>query len=334
MLPQKELPLARFAVFRTGDLDQAREEVAKIFCPHRLATVGGTGLDACHHTIDLGGFSLNYVQYGGDVLIEPGELGTFFLLQLPLSGSARIGCGGQEVDASVQQATLLSPSLGVSMRWSEACGKLLVQIPRTAMERALAAMLGRGLRGPIEFEPAVRLDRGAGRRIARMVHLLREDVEAGATFFPDSGAGLPARETLMMALLRAMPHSYSELLLAPVPGIAPRHVRQAEEYMRANVADPITIADIAEIVGVSVRSLQEGFRRFRDRTPLEALHIIRLDGARQALLRPDPADSVTTIALRWGFAHLSRFAGAYVERFHERPSETLRRVRTVSAQSG
>jgi len=327
MTPLADLPLSRFAVIRTHDLDQAREEVAKIFCPHRLITLGGTRLDARHHNVDLGGFSLNYVQYGADVLIQPGELGTFFLLQIPLTGAARVGCGGQDVDASPRLASLLSPNLAVGMHWGAGCTKLLVQIPRQAMERTLQSMLGRSLRDPIAFDAAIDLDSGAGQRIARMVHLLRDDVNSADPLFHRAGAGPQLRETLMMALLGRLRHNYAEPLAAPAPGIAPRHVRQAEDFMRAKAAQRLTLTRIADAVGVSTRSLQEGFRRFRDTTPLEALHAMRLDGARAALLRPAQDDSVTTIALNWGFPHLSRFAGSYHQRFGERPSETLRRCR-------
>ncbi len=85
------------------------------------------------------------------------------------------------------------------------------------------------------------------------------------------------------------------------------------------------MTEIAAASGVSVRALQDGFRQFRDMTPLEALRNLRLEGAHAALRAPQPGDSVTTIALRWGFAHLSRFAITYAERYRELPSETLRR---------
>jgi AraC-like DNA-binding protein len=326
MLHSAPLPLSRFAIFRTPDLDQAREEVAKIFCPHRLLPAGrASRLDACHHSVDLGGFSLNYVQYGADVLIEPGRLESFFLLQIPLTGTASIRSGRDEVQASSRKASLLSPSVDVRMRWSEDCGKLLVQLPRAEVERSLQALLGRTLRGPIEFAPALALDEGPGRRIADIVAMLRDDADSDAPVFTRMGAGPQLRETLIMALLRAVPHNYSDILQAPAHGIAPRHVRRAEAFMRDNCDRPLNVTEIAAAAGVSVRALQDGFRQFRDMTPLEALRHLRLDGAHAALRASQPGDSVTSIALRWGFTHLSRFAITYAERYRELPSETLRR---------
>lgn len=76
---------------------------------------------------------------------------------------------------------------------------------------------------------------------------------------------------------------------------------------------------------MSVRSLQEGFRRHVGCAPMTYLQQLRLNRVRETLLEGDPARvTVAAVAHRWGFAHLGRFASAYRERFGESPSETLR----------
>jgi len=52
----------------------------------------------------------------------------------------------------------------------------------------------------------------------------------------------------------------------------------------------------------------------------------RFAKVRIALLRAEPDDSVTVIAMACGFTHMSRFALEYRQRFGERPSDTLRRA--------
>ena len=47
----------------------------------------------------------------------------------------------------------------------------------------------------------------------------------------------------------------------------------------------------------------------------------------QALRRAQPEESVTEIAMSWGFSHMGRFSVEYRKRFGEPPSDTLRRVR-------
>ena len=77
------LPLQRYRLFESHDMDEARESVARVFCPHKLVMVRPrTELDACHHSARLHrDVSLNYVQYGPGVQIDPGYLQDFFLLQ-------------------------------------------------------------------------------------------------------------------------------------------------------------------------------------------------------------------------------------------------------------
>ncbi|BDZ48652.1 hypothetical protein GCM10025867_08930 [Frondihabitans sucicola] len=100
------------------------------------------------------------------------------------------------------------------------------------------------------------------------------------------------------------------------------HLRTAIEYIHANAHLPITTTSIAAAAGISIRALQEGFQRHLDMTPNTFLRGVRLDRAHQDLTTTGPGQ-VATIARRWGFGNLGRFAKAYGERFGESPSTTL-----------
>lgn len=104
-------------------------------------------------------------------------------------------------------------------------------------------------------------------------------------------------------------------------------VRQVEEIMRARIDEPLSVADLAQELGLSLRSLQLAFHNVRGEGPRARLTRIRLELAREALLAAEPPLQVTTVALDCGFTHLSRFAEAYLRAFGERPSETLARRR-------
>ena len=105
----------------------------------------------------------------------------------------------------------------------------------------------------------------------------------------------------------------------------PQAVARATAYIDAHVAEHVTLADIAGAARLSVRGVQHAFRRDLGITPLAYLRDRRLDAARVELIASDPATtSVAAVARTWGFAHLSRFAQAYRERFGEYPSATIR----------
>jgi transcriptional regulator GlxA family with amidase domain len=95
--------------------------------------------------------------------------------------------------------------------------------------------------------------------------------------------------------------------------------------MRAQPGRPFTVADLAGIAGVSVRSLQENFRRHVGMPPMTYLRQLRLARVHEHLREADPAaHTVTQIAYRYGFVHLGRFAAEYRIRYGVTPSETLR----------
>jgi AraC-like DNA-binding protein len=104
-----------------------------------------------------------------------------------------------------------------------------------------------------------------------------------------------------------------------------REILRAEEIMRERFHEPLTISAVAREAGLSERSLQLAYRRFRDITPREALTRIRMEAARLRLLGAAPGETVSQIALDCGFAHLGRFSTAYGSFFGELPSQTMRR---------
>lgn len=99
---------------------------------------------------------------------------------------------------------------------------------------------------------------------------------------------------------------------------------RAEDFIRANFAQPLTMADIADSAGVSVRRLQIVFRSVAGCTPRSALNLARMEAAHDLLNTTDEDLSVTQIAYDCGFSHLSRFAAAYRARYGQSPSRTLR----------
>jgi AraC-like DNA-binding protein len=139
------------------------------------------------------------------------------------------------------------------------------------------------------------------------------------------------------ALLRA---AYDEILLqgvvslftpvvsddmarAPDPG--PAHLKRACELIRASVAEPVRIAELATRLGISPRHLQAGFRQHLGTTPQRFLRDCRLDEANRRLITAGPGTTTTAIAYDCGFGHLGEFAQSYRLRFGESPSDTLRR---------
>lgn len=109
--------------------------------------------------------------------------------------------------------------------------------------------------------------------------------------------------------------------------IAKQRVRAAEDYMREYYFEPLTVGEIAAVVGLSSRQLQSSFRRATGNSPWTRLTAIRLEKARYLLCDAQPEATVTSIVHDCGFTHMGRFSELYRETYGELPSETLRMAR-------
>jgi adenylate cyclase len=114
------------------------------------------------------------------------------------------------------------------------------------------------------------------------------------------------------------------------PQLVPGPLKRALDLLKADPARGWTVDEIASACGIGRRTLQRHFRCFSGRTPMQFLRDLRLDRARQELLRASGGTSVTDIAARIGFNHLGRFATEYRARYGESPSATLSRHQRVA----
>jgi AraC-like DNA-binding protein len=321
--------LADFARVSTDDVDEAAEQVGRIFCPHDLKPIQArdSGFYARHNCAAFGGFSINYVAYGGSVTIDPGCLERFFLLQIPLQGSTRVRAGSRDLETSpMSTASLLSPTVPTRMIWND-CAQLILLLDRRLIEQRAAALSGRAA-GAVEFDPLVDLNAPAARSLWTK---LDELMTLAERLGPDGKLSPIAianwRETLLDHLLNGQQHGLSEAITT-FSGKAerlPRALRAARDCLEVSACEPLDLAELACAAGIGIRALQLGFRRHFGLSISEMLLDMRLASLHARLSQAAPDTSITDIAFDLGFTHLSRMAGAYRTKFGETPSATLRR---------
>ncbi len=104
-------------------------------------------------------------------------------------------------------------------------------------------------------------------------------------------------------------------------------LRRIEDYLEEFPNNPHTVRDICRVANVSERTLQYAFRERFGIPPKSFLLALRLNGMRRELKNADTISStVTDLATRWGFWHMSQFAVDYRRFFGELPSETMKRL--------
>ena len=329
------LPLERHRLFHSHDVDEAREFVARIFCPHELSPLHDNRLDACHHSAPVHRHaSLNYVQYGAAVRIEPGYLRDFFLLQIPLRGGASVRCGGQSVESHPLLASFPSPTEPLSMRWAEDSPQLIVRLDRQALSARLESLLQAPLRQPLVFDLGVDMSRPQARGMAALLGYLQCTLENGLGFAGQPALAEQAENHLLSTLLLSLPHNHSAALSCGGGAVSsstvlPRAIKRAQEILQAHLELPITLEELCTLTGASSRALQQGFARHTGTSPMAWLRELRLEKVRSELLASarggttiGTAVKVADVAARYGFFHLGHFAAHYRRRFGELPSET------------
>ena len=197
-----------------------------------------------------------------------------------------------------------------------------MRIDRATVEQ-VAAERGDWAPGPLEFRPRHVPE---GPELAAwwlMVRSVAEHVLRG----PSEVSAAQERELTRFAaagLLTAIPHwpvGQQEQPLASTARFA-----RAEAFLLEHATEQITVDDVAEAAGLSVRGLQAAFQRHHGITPTMYLRRIRLLLAREQLQSGDDR-SVADIARDAGFAHLGRFAGSYRQEFGELPRQTWQTAR-------
>ena len=318
------LPLSQFALFRTGDPDHARELVARKFCPHRLETRGGHRLfDARQHSVRGAMLSINYIQYGATVLIDPGELQDFYLIQLPIDGGAEIGNGNVVFESDRQQGSVLNPDRQTRMIWRAGCRQLIVYIHRRQMQVFAEKLTGRLLAKPVVFDPRINFGHKPAREWRRKVSALFAAADEGSLF--GSAESLQQKlleEQVVAGFLAIQPSNLSQFLAEKPASLCAGYLGRAQRYIIENADRPIALSDIAVAADVSVRSLQYEFMKVHAQSPIQFLRRERLMRIRQELASGHCENTVARVAAKWGMPHFGRFSRYYAETFGELPSKT------------
>lgn len=318
-----------YPFFRSDDVDEAQDRVGAVFCPHALKLVlPREHIHVQHNMVRLNEIAVNYLTYGAMVDIDPGMLQRFYLAQIPLAGHAEVHCGDQLVLSDTRMATLLNPDMPTRMRWDRDCEQALLWIPREAIERRLATLLGLESGSPLSFSVSLPQQEGSSGVWCQTVIDLVRNLDRNGSFWLQYPAALSSMEDFLLRnLLLFQHHNFTENLQHGTEPARPRHLQRAIDYIHAHAAEPLTVTDIAQAACVSIRALEEGFRRYLNTTPVVYLRDIRLDQARQqilALAAVGQLTSISDVAYQFGFTHLGRFAAYFKQRFGVSPSCAIR----------
>lgn len=293
----------------------------------RLAVFGAGGfLKTELLTIGPGGPTIGRVaSTGHEIDLQDAETVTFLL---PSTGRLDLRIAGQDYRLGARRAMAFRPTARRTRALADGSGRFLASTLQVPLARL--AGLAQAAEVPLDLafaQDGTALDGPSGQYLIQALPQLAGDL------FLRPLLPLPPRaataighfvDEQLCALLGQITEQTTQRRVLP----AFHRVQQAVDMMHDQSDEPLSILEIARVLGISLRSLQLAFAEvFEGLSPRDVLNRIRLEKVRARLLSAQGEAHVTTAALDSGFFHLGRFSQAYARAYGEKPSETLARRR-------
>jgi AraC-like DNA-binding protein len=256
-------------------------------------------------------------------LIEPQS--NFYCLTVPIVNSCSINDGNIRRDYSKSTAHLLYPERELDSYHNDKCKLLGV----TFMLDNLAEVAGKILGNTDALTPqknsSLSLTTPAGIQLVNYLSHICGQTTRGNTALDSDLSATELQDDLITALLLAMDENHSGTRTYQSLREAKCQISLAEDYLLDNLTKPISRTKLAEIAGVSIRSLSRAFVKRHGIGPMRFLKERRLEAVRMELISACPENmKVSDIALRYGFTELGKFSLLYKSIYNEKPSDTLK----------
>lgn len=207
---------------------------------------------------------------------------------------------------------------------------VVYSVERKLLQQAAVAYSGEPLPVSKDRIVSLRLGKNAVDELIRLtdeVFTVSQSRAMGAVD-PDSEFSDALCDKLFNHYVSALCHSVILNNEEKKSAISHRHnnlIRDSEDFVMSREDVSSSLINIAERTGYSLRALELIFRNSVGMPPGKWFLNLRLNGALRDLLNASAESSVSSIATKWGFQHLSRFSEQYRKTFGEYPSHTLMR---------
>jgi len=261
-------PLDNFPVIRTFDVEEAREGLARIYVkPTLTSPVSDGGVRAVLNECRLRNVRLVYSRFGVPIDFEfpPAN---YFVQMLPVRGTGALFSQHSTLPLFAGGSATISPDSGFRVHYGADYEMLVLKIDKQALTDKLVAMTGAVVDEPLQVEPIFDGTRPEAKVLQQYLPVLVDTLSAAVAPLPPWWE-MQTEQLLMTMFLHAHRHNYSHLMQDDAVEAALWQIRRVEEYIEAYWDRPVTLEQLADIVGVNAFSLFRSFRKFRGYSPLE-----------------------------------------------------------------
>lgn len=137
------------------------------------------------------------------------------------------------------------------------------------------------------------------------------------------------KESMISFVIYNIENNYSQLVRSPdtVLTPTPHSIKSTIEYINSHYSEALTSIDLSTQANISIRGLQEGFKKYKGTTINSYIREVRLLNARKMIFDANLLLSIKQIAYACGFSNYYLFCKYYKLRFSEHPHDSNKRMR-------
>jgi len=237
----------------------------------------------------------------------------------------RAACGTTRVNhrqyAVNEHQSCISPAEAV-LELGAGFQQLVWRVGYDVLVRKLVALTGSPPSRRMTFAEAIQRSGLESKAFVAILNCILANIDH-ATVLAPAFVLAELEEALIVSLLFNFSHNMRGHLEQEVLDAGSWQVKRVEEYIEAHLDAPFDIERIAEVTGISTRSIYRAFKRSRGYSPMAFARQRRLQRARQMLEDTETNQTVTSVAFVCGFNDVGHFSREFSKAFGEAPSVVL-----------
>lgn len=313
----------------SNNADFAQNLMSNICGEHRLDTRCRDTLSFHYDGVRLPSkqMTIGTISYGANVTINIANLKAYSI-SLPLTGKQVLNMRGERYISDERNGLIVSNADLQDLSINKDCTKLQVVVPEQSLQIVLAELLHQPVLDSVIFNPEMHFD--SEQLITAWWKNIQNFLQFKSQHNGFNGLPLLAEDYenfIIKALLLSQENNYSDQLKQLSTQQHPPYIQKVHKFILVHAHEEICADDLQELAGVSKSKLYEEFQHYYGTSPMAYLKKYRLQQIYKVLSSSglNRKVSISQLAFRWGFNHLSRFSQEYRQEFGEKPSETKNR---------
>jgi AraC-like DNA-binding protein len=320
-------PLAQNVAFSCVDVDELENylESGGLIEQRKLTLLNQSkSVNAHVSLVNLSQLKMVGVHLGASVIARSVPLRVAQLI-IPMQGRIFDRTMGDTIVAeSGRSAIFHMPNKPVDVQWETNTSALVVRIPIEYFKGIYESLIDEEFSNNFQLRSYIDLTNDSG---LSLLNIIKNLIAVSSKNNKDNEQIRLAAlwEELLVTTLFTSEHSLSKHLAnRKISPPVYTYVKRTCDYISSNLKKSLVLEELVSHSGVSVRTLQNGFRKTHGLGPMAYVRKKKLEDINRELRMSEVSDvKIAKLARKWGFQHASHFTRVYKKQFDELPSVTL-----------